>query len=56
MRPRFRASTDLLVSSFRRERHAFQLELDLLEWIGPDGRSYQEAMDAWRTSGPRLSM
>ena len=30
------------------------LILDLLEWIGPSGRSYTEGIDAWRTSCPRL--
>jgi D-3-phosphoglycerate dehydrogenase len=30
------------------------LILDLLEWIGPAGRPYDEVMDAWRTSCPRL--
>ncbi|HEY4312042.1 MAG TPA: hypothetical protein VGN12_21520 [Pirellulales bacterium] len=30
------------------------LVLDLLEWIGPQGRAYAEVMDAWRTSCPRL--
>jgi hypothetical protein len=30
------------------------LILDLLEWIGRAERSYQETMDAWRTSCPRL--
>jgi hypothetical protein len=30
------------------------LIVDLLEWIGPDGRSYRDVMDAWRTSCPRL--
>lgn len=30
------------------------LVLDLLEWIGPNARSYGEVMDAWRTSCPRL--
>ena len=30
------------------------LILDLLEWIGPNGRSYTDVMDAWRTSCPRL--
>ena len=30
------------------------LILDLLEWIGPQGRPYGEVMDAWRTSCPRL--
>ena len=30
------------------------LILDLLEWVGPDPRSYAEVMEAWRTSCPRL--
>ena len=30
------------------------LILDLLEWIGPNGRPYREVMEAWRTSCPRL--
>jgi len=30
------------------------LVLDLLEWVGPDARPYDEVMDAWRTSCPRL--
>ena len=30
------------------------LILDLLEWIGPTPRSYDEILDAWRTSCPRL--
>ena len=30
------------------------LILDLLEWVGPDGRHYEEVMEAWRTSCPRL--
>ena len=30
------------------------LVIDLLEWIGADGRPYAEVMDAWRTSCPRL--
>ena len=30
------------------------LILDLLEWIGPDGRPYREVIEAWRTSCPRL--
>lgn len=30
------------------------LVVDLLEWIGPEGRPYSEVMDAWRTSCPRL--
>ena len=30
------------------------LILDLLEWIGPSTRPYDEVMEAWRTSCPRL--
>jgi hypothetical protein len=30
------------------------LVLDLLEWVGPDGRPYAEVIEAWRTSCPRL--
>ena len=30
------------------------LILDLLEWCGSKERTYQETMDAWRTSCPRL--
>jgi len=30
------------------------LLLDLLEWVGRKDRTYQETMDAWRTSCPRL--
>jgi len=30
------------------------LILDLLEWIGPKSRPYDEVIDAWRTSCPRL--
>lgn len=30
------------------------LVLDLLEWIGADARPYAEALEAWRTSCPRL--
>jgi hypothetical protein len=30
------------------------LVLDLLEWIGPRPRPYDEVLDAWRTSCPRL--
>jgi hypothetical protein len=30
------------------------LVIELLEWIGPNGRPYAEVMDAWRTSCPRL--
>jgi hypothetical protein len=30
------------------------LVLDLLEWLSRRDRSYQETLDAWRTSCPRL--
>jgi hypothetical protein len=30
------------------------LVLDLVEWIAEGPRPYREAMDAWRTSCPRL--
>jgi hypothetical protein len=30
------------------------LILDLVEWVGSKERTYQETMDAWRTSCPRL--
>ena len=30
------------------------LILDLLEWIGPSARPYDEVLDAWRTSCPRF--
>jgi hypothetical protein len=30
------------------------LVLDLLEWIGTEGRPYREVMEVWRTSCPRL--
>lgn len=30
------------------------LILDLLEWIASRERTYEEVMDAWRTSCPRL--
>ena len=30
------------------------LVLDLLEWVGRKERTYQETMDAWRASCPRL--
>ena len=30
------------------------LILDLVEWIGRKERTYQETMEAWRTSGPKL--
>ena len=30
------------------------LILDLLEWIGPEPKTYSQVMEAWRTSCPRL--
>ena len=30
------------------------LILDLLEWLAKQDRSYEETMDAWRTSCPKL--
>jgi hypothetical protein len=30
------------------------LVLDLLEWLSSDARPYDEVLDAWRTSCPRL--
>ena len=30
------------------------LVLDLLEWLARKNRSYEETMDAWRTSCPKL--
>jgi hypothetical protein len=30
------------------------LILDLVEWVGRKPRTYQETMEAWRTSCPRL--
>jgi hypothetical protein len=30
------------------------LILDLLEWLGPEPRPYTDALEAWRTSCPRL--
>jgi hypothetical protein len=30
------------------------LILDLLEWIANGGKTYDEVMDAWRTSCPKL--
>ena len=32
------------------------LVLDLLEWLARAPRTYAEAMDAWRTSCPRLTV
>ena len=32
------------------------LILDLLEWLAKQDRSYEETMDAWRTSCPKLTV
>ena len=32
------------------------LILDLLEWVASKERTYDQVMDAWRTSCPRLSI
>ena len=32
------------------------LMLDLVEWLRPAPRSYEEAIEAWRTSCPRLTV
>jgi hypothetical protein len=32
------------------------LILDLIEWIGRKERTYQETMDAWRTTCPRFTV
>jgi hypothetical protein len=32
------------------------LILDLLEWLCGQDRSYEDTMDAWRTSCPRLTV
>jgi hypothetical protein len=32
------------------------LIVDLLEWLATGERSYEEVMDAWRTSCPRLTV
>ncbi len=32
------------------------LVLDLLEWVARKDRTYEETLDAWRTSCPRLTV
>lgn len=32
------------------------LVLDLIEWVGEKPRAYDDVMNAWRTSCPRLSI
>lgn len=32
------------------------LVLDLVEWVAKEPRTYEEVMDAWRTSCPRLTV
>jgi hypothetical protein len=47
-----------LIISEAAERSMFDavesLTLDLLEWVANGERSYDEVMDAWRTSCPRF--
>jgi len=33
-----------------------QLVLDLLEWISPTSKPYEDVMNAWRSSCPRLTI
>lgn len=33
-----------------------QLVLDLLEWVGTTSRPYEDVMNAWRSSCPRLTI
>jgi hypothetical protein len=35
---------------------AHALTLDFLRWVAEQPRSYEEAMEGWRTSCPRLSI
>jgi hypothetical protein len=32
------------------------LVLDLVEWVGREPKTYDQVMDAWRTSCPRLQV
>jgi hypothetical protein len=32
------------------------LILDLVEWVAEQPRAYEEVLDAWRTSCPRLTI
>ena len=36
------------------DQHVENLILDLLEWLSRKERTYQETMEAWHTSCPRL--
>jgi len=45
LRTREKQMTDAVIES---------LILDLLEWLAKRDRTYQEVMDAWRTSCPKL--
>jgi D-3-phosphoglycerate dehydrogenase len=38
----------------RNDETVENLILDLVEWLARKGRSYQETIEAWRTSCPRL--
>jgi hypothetical protein len=33
-----------------------ELVLDLVEWVAREPRTYEEVMEAWRTSCPRLTI
>jgi len=46
--------TGLRSTSVMSDTAVDSLLLDLLEWIGPGARSYDEVLEAWRTSCPRL--
>jgi len=45
---------DALAERLRETATIEPLILDLLEWIGSRARPYDEVIDAWRTSCPRL--
>jgi hypothetical protein len=30
--------------------------IEFLSWVGPDGRTYETTMEAWRTNCPRQSV
>ena len=43
-------------ATFPMSTAARSLLLDFLQWIAVEPRPYQDVMDAWRTSCPRLSI
>jgi hypothetical protein len=49
-------TTDLTKTGHIRTDPAKYLTLQFLAWLDESPRSYAEAMDAWRTSCPRLSI